>query len=196
MTGNTDVNTHRHLLESAGEQGLRVAGLRGSQGEGEGDLSLLVNVSCIGGSWPMTSGPCGGSRGPPLAGIPSPVVMPFSERNSSRSTYCRECCGEENWSEMKFGTKVRLKRYFCLLLWSRCRRVEFCPRDLARGKLLELRCCTRVRHRLFCLRPRVPLWIYLKLKFAIRTINKNIFQFSKPRWLTGQNASSKFSATI
>lgn len=40
----------RDLLESAGEQGLSVAGLRGSHGEGEGDLSLLVSVSCMGGS--------------------------------------------------------------------------------------------------------------------------------------------------
>lgn len=74
MTGNTvtkenfsEKNKERYLLESAGEQGFKVAGLRGSHGEGEGDLSLLVSVNCIGGSCPRTSCVVGGPRDPPLA---------------------------------------------------------------------------------------------------------------------------------
>ena len=154
-----------NLLESAGEQGLRVAGLSGSQGEGDGDLSLLVSVSCIGGSWPMISGPWGGSRGPPLAGMPSPVVMPFSDRNSSRSTYWRECC----FSIKHFFSFFFLLFFYdrennniYLLLWNLYRMVMFCPKDLVREKRLELQCYTKVLHRLFFLHLRVPLWIFLQ----------------------------------
>lgn len=85
-----------YLLESAGEGGLRVSGEQHSLGDG--DLSRLVtgskwrpagpwcpaaSVLLILCSWLPCMTPC-----PPPA-TPS-TGMPFSERNSSRSTYYRQ----------------------------------------------------------------------------------------------------------
>lgn len=85
-----------YLLESAGEGGFRVSGEQHSLGDG--DLSRLVtgskcrpagpwcpaaSVLLILWSWPPCMAPC-----PPPA-TPS-TGMPFSERNSSRSTYCQQ----------------------------------------------------------------------------------------------------------
>lgn len=84
------------LLESAGEGGFRVSGEQHSLGDG--DLSRLVtgskcrpagpwcpaaSVLLILWSWLPGMAPC-----PPPA-TPS-TGMPFSERNSSRSTYCQQ----------------------------------------------------------------------------------------------------------
>jgi len=76
-----------YLLESAGGQGLSVSGLRGSHGEGDGDRSLLARVICIGGSTRTSEGRLAANRVVPFGTMPSPEI-PFSDKNSSRSTYC------------------------------------------------------------------------------------------------------------
>ena len=103
------------LLESAGDGGLSVSGDSGSLGVGERSLFVVTNSSTggPGGSPPLCCGVCTGwgrewGWGRPLAasgngelcfitcccwavdwGRPS-TGIPFSDRNSSKSTYCKQ----------------------------------------------------------------------------------------------------------
>lgn len=74
----------KYLLESAGESGgLMVSGLM--QSEGEGDRSLLVTGACRPSARPA---PAPNAEPPRCAPPSASPGMPFSDRNSSKSTYC------------------------------------------------------------------------------------------------------------
>lgn len=74
----------RYILESAGESGgLMVSGLM--QSEGDGERSRLVT-----GAWRPSASPAPPPNAEPPRCVPPSASpgMPFSDRNSSKSTYC------------------------------------------------------------------------------------------------------------